>query len=107
MRQDHVTTARSKGLSERNVRYRHILRNALLPVVTVLGLSLPSLITGALFVERLFVWPGVGSLAVQSTMEHDYPMIMAIALLTSVTIIFANLLTDIAYAFVDPRIRYS
>jgi peptide/nickel transport system permease protein len=107
MRQDHVTTARSKGLVERSVRFRHILRNALLPVVTVIGLSLPSLITGALFVETLFVWPGVGSLAIQSTQVRDYPMIMAIALLTSVTIILANLLTDIAYAYVDPRIRYT
>jgi peptide/nickel transport system permease protein len=107
MRQDHVTTARSKGLSESTVRRRHVLRNALLPVVTVVGLSLPSLITGALFVETLFVWPGVGSLAIQSTQVRDYPMIMAIALITSFTIIVSNLLADIAYAFVDPRIRYS
>jgi peptide/nickel transport system permease protein len=107
MRQDHVTTARSKGLGEGAVRRRHVLRNALLPVVTVVGLSLPSLITGALFVETLFVWPGVGSLAIQSTQVRDYPMIMAIALLTSVTIIVSNLLADIAYAYVDPRIRYS
>jgi peptide/nickel transport system permease protein len=107
MRQDHVTTARSKGLRESTVRFRHVLRNALLPVVTVLGLSLPSLITGALFVETLFVWPGVGSLAVQATMLHDYPLIMGIALLTSFTIVLANLATDVAYAFVDPRIRVS
>ena len=107
MRQDHVTTARSKGLSERRVRFRHILRNALLPVVTVLGLTLPTLITGALFVERLFSWPGVGLLAIQSTELRDYPMIMGVGLVTSVTIIASNLLTDIAYAFVDPRIRFS
>jgi peptide/nickel transport system permease protein len=107
MRQDHVTTARSKGLGERRVRYLHILRNALLPVVTVLGLSLPSLITGAIFVETLFVWPGVGSLAIQATLQRDYPMILAIALLTAITVIIANLLADIAYAYVDPRIRYS
>jgi peptide/nickel transport system permease protein len=107
MRQDHVTTARSKGLAEATVRRRHVLRNALLPVVTVVGLSLPSLITGALFVETLFVWPGVGSLAIQSTQVRDYPMIMAIALITSVTIIVSNLLADISYAYVDPRIRYS
>jgi peptide/nickel transport system permease protein len=107
MRQDHVTTARSKGISERRVQIRHILRNALLPVVTVLGLSLPSLITGALFVETLFTWPGVGSLAIQATQQRDYPLILAVGIVTSVTIIFSNLLTDIAYAFVDPRIRYS
>jgi peptide/nickel transport system permease protein len=107
MRQDHVTTARSKGISERRVQVRHILRNALLPVVTVLGLSLPSLITGALFVETLFTWPGVGSLAIQATQQRDYPLILAVGLVTSVTIVLSNLLTDVAYAYVDPRIRYS
>jgi len=107
MRQDYVTTARSKGLGERAVRYRHILRNALLPVVTVLGLSLPALVVGALFVETLFSWPGVGSYAIEATKERDYPVIMAVALLTSVVIVLSNLLTDIAYAFVDPRIRHA
>ncbi len=105
MRQDHVTTARSKGLDERVVRTRHVLRNALLPVVTVLGLSLPSLIVGAIFVETLFSWPGVGQYAIESTREHDYAAIMAVALLTAVAIILANLITDITYAYVDPRIR--
>jgi peptide/nickel transport system permease protein len=106
MRQDHVTTARSKGLTERAVRFTHVLRNALLPVVTVLGLTLPTLIVGALFVETLFTWPGVGSYAIQATRQRDYPAIMAVGLLTSTTIILSNLITDIAYAFVDPRIRY-
>jgi peptide/nickel transport system permease protein len=107
MRQDHVTTARSKGLPERRVRVRHILRNALLPVVTVIGLVIPQLITAGLFVETLFVWPGLGSLSIQSTQLRDYPMIMAIGLLVSATVVVSNLVTDIAYAFVDPRIRYS
>lgn len=107
MRQDHVTTARSKGLTERRVQVRHILRNALLPVVTVLGLTLPSLITGALFVETLFTWPGVGSLAIQATQQRDYPLILAVGLVTSLVIVLSNLLTDITYAYVDPRIRYS
>ena len=107
MRQDHVTTARSKGLPERRVRFRHILRNALLPVVTVLGLSLPSLITGALFVETIFAWPGVGRLAIEATQLRDYPVIMGVALLTAVTIILSNLITDVSYAYVDPRIRYA
>jgi peptide/nickel transport system permease protein len=107
MRNDYVTTARSKGLGEATVRRRHILRNALLPVVTVIGLSLPTLVTGALFVETLFSWPGVGSLAIQATQLHDYPVIMAVALLTSVVIVLSNLITDIAYAFVDPRIHYA
>jgi peptide/nickel transport system permease protein len=107
MRQDYVTTARSKGLRERVVRFRHILRNALLPVVTVLGLSLPALVVGALFVETLFSWPGVGSYAIEATKERDYPVIMAVAMLTSVVIVSSNLITDIAYAFVDPRIRHA
>jgi len=106
MGQDHVTTARSKGLAERTVRFRHILRNALLPIVTVFGLLLPTLIVGALFVETIFTWPGVGSYAIEVTRERDYAGIMAVALLTSVTIVISNLVTDIAYAFVDPRIRY-
>ncbi len=105
MRQDHVTTARSKGLGERAVRARHVLRNALLPVVTVLGLSLPSLIVGAIFVETLFTWPGVGQYAIEATRERDYAAIMAVGLLTSFAIVVSNLITDVTYAFVDPRIR--
>lgn len=105
MNRDFVTTARSKGLPERTVRLRHILRNALLPVVTVLGLTMPSLIVGAIFVETLFTWPGIGQYAIESTREHDYAAIMGVALLTSAAIVLSNLLTDVAYAFVDPRIR--
>ncbi len=105
MHRDFVTTARSKGLREQTVRLRHILRNALLPVVTVLGLSMPSLIVGAIFVETLFSWPGIGQYAIESTREHDYAAIMGVGLLTSTAIVVANLVTDVAYAFVDPRIR--
>lgn len=105
MNRDFVTTARSKGLPERTVRLRHILRNALLPVVTVLGLTMPSLIVGAIFVETLFTWPGIGQYAIESTREHDYAAIMGVALLTSAAIVVSNLITDVAYAFVDPRIR--
>lgn len=105
MNRDFVTTARSKGLSERVVRLRHILRNALLPIVTVFGLTLPSLIVGAIFVETLFSWPGIGQYAIESTREHDYAAIMGVALLTSTAIVISNLVTDVAYAFVDPRIR--
>ena len=105
MHRDFVTTARSKGLREQTVRLRHILRNALLPVVTVLGLSMPSLIVGAIFVETLFSWPGIGQYAIESTREHDYAAIMGVGLLTSTAIVVANLVTDLAYAFVDPRIR--
>ena len=105
MNRDFVTTARSKGLPERSVRLRHILRNALLPIVTVLGLTMPSLIVGAIFVETLFSWPGIGQYAIESTREHDYAAIMGVALLTSAAIVASNLVTDVAYAFVDPRIR--
>jgi peptide/nickel transport system permease protein len=105
MNRDFVTTARSKGLPERTVRLTHILRNALLPIVTVLGLTMPSLIVGAIFVETLFSWPGIGQYAIESTREHDYAAIMGVALLTSAAIVASNLVTDVAYAFVDPRIR--
>jgi peptide/nickel transport system permease protein len=105
MRQDYVTTARAKGLGALVVRRRHILRNALLPIVTIVGLSLPSLITGALFVETIFSWPGIAKAAVDASLERDYPVIMGVALVTSVAIIISNLIADIAYAVVDPRIR--
>jgi peptide/nickel transport system permease protein len=106
MRQDYVTTARAKGLREVLVRRRHILRNALLPIVTIVGLSLPNLITGALFVETIFSWPGIAKAAVDASLERDYPVIMGVALVTSVAIILSNLIADIAYAVVDPRIRH-
>jgi len=106
MGMDHITAARSKGLPEHAIRYRHVLRNALLPIVTVVGLSLPALFTGALFVETLFSWPGVGKLAIDATLQHDYPVIMAVGLMTAVVIVIANLITDLVYGLVDPRIRY-
>ena len=106
MRHDYVTTAESKGLTPPVVRRRHILRNALLPVVTIVGLSLPNLITGALFVETIFSWPGIAKAAVDASLERDYPVIMGVALVTSVAIILSNLIADIAYAVIDPRIRH-
>jgi peptide/nickel transport system permease protein len=106
IRQDHVTTARAKGLREVLVRRRHILRNSLLPIVTVMGVVLPLLITGALFVESLFRWPGVGQLMWNATQTREYNIIMAVALLVAVAIVVSNLVVDILYAFIDPRIRY-
>ena len=106
LRQDHVTTARAKGLRELLVRRRHILRNGLLPIVTVMGVVLPLLITGALFVESLFRWPGVGQLMWNATQTREYNIIMAVALLVAVAIVVSNLVVDILYAFIDPRIRY-
>ncbi|MGP6158163.1 MAG: ABC transporter permease [Vulcanimicrobiaceae bacterium] len=102
----YIRTARSKGLSEREVLFGHALRNALLPVVTLLGLSLPALVGGAYFVEYIFSIPGIGYLTFSSIFSRDYPTLMAITMLTAVLIVAGNLLADIAYALVDPRIRY-
>jgi peptide/nickel transport system permease protein len=103
----YIRTARSKGLSERDVLFKHAFRNALLPIVTLLGLSLPALVGGAYFVEYVFSIPGVGYLTFSSIFSRDYPTIMAITMLTAVLIVIGNLLADVAYAVVDPRIRYA
>ncbi len=107
MSSPYIRTARSKGLSERDVLFKHAFRNALLPIVTLLGLSLPALVGGAYFVEYVFSIPGVGYLTFSSIFSRDYPTIMAITMLTAVLIVAGNLLADIAYAIVDPRIRYT
>jgi peptide/nickel transport system permease protein len=103
----YIRTARSKGLSERDVLVHHAFRNALLPIVTLLGLSLPALVGGAYFVEYVFSIPGVGYLTFSSIFARDYPTLMAITMLTAVLIVAGNLLADVAYAVVDPRIRYA
>jgi peptide/nickel transport system permease protein len=107
MSSGYIRTARSKGLSERDVLVRHAFRNALLPIVTLLGLSLPTLVGGAYFVEYVFSIPGVGYLTFTSIFARDYPTLMAITMLTAVLIVLGNLLADVAYAVVDPRIRYA
>jgi peptide/nickel transport system permease protein len=104
---DFVRTARSKGLTERVVIYKHALRNALVPVVTVIGLSLPALVGGAVVTEKVFALPGMGRLAVDAVGGRDYPVIIAINLLLSVLVVLGNILADVAYGWVDPRIRYS
>ncbi len=106
MRQDYVRTARSKGLAERTVLYRHAFRNALITVVTVVALQLPRLVGGAAITETVFAWPGMGSLAVRAAFERDYPMIMGITLVISVVVAASNLLVDLVYVYLDPRIRY-
>lgn len=106
LRADYVTTARAKGLTERLVLFRHVLKNAMLPMVTVVGLSLPRLVGGAIIVESIFAWPGLGRLAYDAVLRRDQPVIMALTLLTAVTIIFANLIVDLGYVVVDPRISY-
>lgn len=102
----YIRTARAKGASERSVLFHHAFRNALLPIVTLLGLSLPALVGGAYFVEYIFSIPGIGYLTFTSIFSRDYPTLMAITMLTAVLIVLGNLLADIAYAMVDPRIRY-
>jgi peptide/nickel transport system permease protein len=105
--QDYVRTARAKGLSEGTVIWRHALRNALIVVITILGSSLAVLISGAVLFERVFSWPGIGRLSVDSAFERDYPVLMALVVITASLVIIGNLLADIAYGFVDPRIKYS
>ena len=103
---DYMTTARAKGLPKRVVTMRHGLRNALLPVVTILGMRLPGLIGGALFVESIFSYPGIGLIAIRATHAHDYPLLMGMTLMTAVAVLLSNLLADLLYGVVDPRIRY-
>ncbi|MDH7499212.1 MAG: ABC transporter permease [candidate division NC10 bacterium] len=105
IRQDYIRTARAKGLSERVVIYKHALRNALLPVVTILGLSVPSLIGGGVIFETIFAIPGMGQLFYGSVMSRDYPVIMGILVIGALLTLLGNLLADLSYALVDPRIR--
>jgi peptide/nickel transport system permease protein len=104
--QDYVRTARAKGVGERGVVASHALRNALLPVVTIIGAHIPNLLGGAVFIESIFSWPGMGRLFLDGVESRDYPLIMGIALILAIVILTANLLTDVAYAIIDPRIRY-
>lgn len=103
---DHVTTARAKGLRETIILRRHVLRNAMLPLVTIFGLTLPNVIGGSFIVETIFSWPGIGLLGYTAIMQRDYPVQLGIALIAATAVLLANLLTDIAYGLVDPRIRY-
>ena len=104
--QDYVRTARAKGVSERRVVMKHALRNALLPIITNLGLELPFLFTGAIVTETIFSWPGMGRLSIEATNNYDYPVLMGILLVAAALTVLANLLADIMYAVVDPRISY-
>lgn len=106
LRLDYVTTARAKGLGRSLVLTRHVLRNALLPIITIIGLRLPSLLGGALIIETMFNWPGMGILYIDGVNTRDFPLIMGLTLVSAITIVISNLITDIAYSFADPRIRY-
>jgi peptide/nickel transport system permease protein len=104
--QDYVRTARSKGLRERAVVYGHALRNALIPILTVLGLQVGYVLGGAVLVERVFSWPGVGTLAVNAILARDFPLVQGVILLVATTYVLSNLVTDVLYAVADPRISY-
>jgi peptide/nickel transport system permease protein len=107
MRQDFIRTARAKGVSEGRVIYRHALRNALLPTLTVVGLQTGSLLSGAVLVEAIFAWPGIGSYALQASEGLDFPAILGFTLLVAVVYVVINTLVDLLYTLVDPRIRYA
>jgi ABC-type dipeptide/oligopeptide/nickel transport system permease component len=104
--QDYIRTARSKGLAERRVVMGHAIKNALIPVVTVIGLQFGVLMAGAVVTEVVFTWPGIGALMVNSILNRDFPIVQATLLVTSVTFILINLVVDILYTYLDPRIRY-
>ena len=106
MRQDYVRTARAKGVAEPSVIGRHALRNALIPVVTVVGLQLGTLLGGAVLTESVFAWPGVGRLLVDAVLARDYPIVQGTVLLIATTFVLLNVLVDVLYAVLDPRIRY-
>lgn len=104
---DYVRTARAKGLSERSVTFKHGLRNGIIPVVTILGLQFGAVLSGAILVESVFAWPGLGRLAFEAVNRRDTPVLLGVLLLVSVSVIIANLLTDLVYRVIDPRIRVS
>jgi peptide/nickel transport system permease protein len=103
--EDYIRTARAKGLGEFQVIFKHALRNATLPIITILGLQLGTLLGGAVITEIVFSWPGVGQLTIESIQRRDYPVLQACVLLISLAYVLVNTLTDIVYAWLDPRIR--
>ncbi|TYS65700.1 ABC transporter permease [Sutcliffiella horikoshii] len=106
LKQDYMRTARAKGLRENKVTYKHGLRNGLIPVITIFGLMLPGFIGGSVIVEKIFAWPGIGLLFFDSAFQRDYPVIMALTVISAVFVVIGNLVADILYAIFDPRIEY-
>lgn len=102
---DYIRTARAKGLAEGTVLYKHALRNAVLPVITILGLQFGNVLAGAILVETVFNWPGLGRLAFESVLRRDYPTLLGVLLFSSIVVVVMNQLTDVAYRLVDPRIK--
>ena len=107
LRQDYIRTARAKGVADRRLVYRHALKNAMIPVVSVVGLQFAGLLGGAVIVETVFGWPGIGRLAVDAIFNRDIPVIQAVVLVAAVIFVFVNLLVDLLYGLLDPRIRYA
>jgi len=105
IRQDYIQTARAKGLNEDRVFYHHGLRNALLPIVTIFGFTIPTLIGGSVIIESIFAWPGIGRLGYQAILARDYPTIMTLTTISAVLVMLGNLVADLLYAVVDPRIK--
>lgn len=106
LQQDYVRTARAKGVRPPVVTLRHAFRNALIPILTIIGLQMGYVLGGAVLVEQVFAWPGIGSLAVNAILARDFPLVQGVTLLVAVTYVFTNLITDIAYSLADPRITY-
>ncbi len=106
IRQDFVRTARAKGLPERVVVFKHALRNALIPIITLVGLYIPVLFSGTVFIEFIFAWPGMGRTIYEAIISRDYPLVMAGTFFFATMVVVANLIADVLYAIVDPRIRY-
>ena len=106
LNQEYIMTARAKGVKERVVIYKHALRNALLPVVTLVGLSMGFLLSGSITLETVFAWPGLGRYMIDATFLRDYPAIMAMTMIVATMVVVANIVTDVTYALLDPRIRY-
>jgi len=107
IRQDYITTARAKGLKEAAILFKHALKNAILPVITVVGMTVPRLLGGSIIVESVFAWPGIGRLGYDAVLRRDYPTIMGLTVLTATFVMFVNLVVDILYSFADPRIVYT
>ena len=106
IRQDYIRTAKAKGLSEETVYYKHALRNALLPIITLFGFLIPGLIGGSIIMETVFAWPGIGRLAYQAVLSRDYPVVMTINTITAVLVLIGNFVADLLYGIADPRIRF-
>jgi peptide/nickel transport system permease protein len=103
--EEYIRTARAKGLAQKSVIMVHALRNALIPVITIIGVLLPRAVSGAAITEAVFSWPGMGSLAVEAATTRDYPVVLATTLTVAVVVVISSLLTDLAYGFLDPRVR--